>query len=124
MVLSPEILGRALADAPDPHLARLQLSRVGEHPAAREVLERPDVLPAAVRLLGFSTAAADLLVAHPQEAEALAGLRGRDLAELREELDSEVTRRGVVDGLRLFRRRAMLRVAASDLMGAPLEEVV
>ena len=34
------------------------------------------------------------------------------------------TRRGPADGLRRFRRRAMLRVAARDLGGAPLEDVV
>src|SRR6266508_3866831 len=69
-VISPEALGRALADAADPHLARLQLSRVGEDPVAREVLGRPELLPVAVRVLGFSTAAADFLVAHPEEAAA------------------------------------------------------
>src|SRR3954466_5614859 len=36
---TPETLGLALADAPDPHLARLQLSRVGERAPAREILE-------------------------------------------------------------------------------------
>ena len=61
-VISPEVLGRTLAEAPDPELARVQLSRVGEHPAAREALQRPEVLPNALRLLGFSRAAADFLV--------------------------------------------------------------
>jgi glutamate-ammonia-ligase adenylyltransferase len=125
MVLSPEMLGRALADAPDPHLARLQLSRVGEHAVAREALERPEVLPAAVRLLGFSTAAADLLVAHPEETSALADLHPRSPEELETELASDVRRLGERGAaLRRFRRRAMLRVAARDLSGAPLEEVV
>src|SRR5205085_4867436 len=123
-LVDPEELGRALAEAPDPELARVALSRVGESPAAREILARPGVLSAAVRLLGFSTAAADLVVAHPEEAEALASVRSRGAAELRDELDGDVGRRGVRDGLRLFRRRAMLRVAARDLAGAPLEDVV
>jgi [glutamine synthetase] adenylyltransferase / [glutamine synthetase]-adenylyl-L-tyrosine phosphorylase len=122
--LNPEELGRALAEAPDPELARVALSRVGEHPGAREMLARPDVLPAAVRLLGFSSAAADLLVAHPEEAGALADLRARTAEDLREELRADLEQRGEVEGLRLFRRRAMLRVAARDLMGASLEEVV
>ena len=122
--MNPEELGRALAEAPDPELARVALSRVGEHPAARDLLARPDVLPVAVRLLGFSSAAADLLVAHPEESGALADLRARDAADLREELRADLERSGEVDGLRLFRRRAMLRVAARDLMGASFEDVV
>jgi glutamate-ammonia-ligase adenylyltransferase len=123
-VRGPEELGRALASAPDPELARVALSRVGEHPVARETLARPEVLRAAVRLLGFSTAAADLLVAHPEEAASLADLHPREPAELREELREEVDRRGPANGLRLFRRRAMLRAAARDLGGASVEEVV
>ena len=41
--MDPEELGRALAEAPDPELARIALSRVGESPAAREILARPGV---------------------------------------------------------------------------------
>jgi glutamate-ammonia-ligase adenylyltransferase len=122
--MSPEELGRALAKAPDPELARVALSRVGEDPRAREALGRPEVLSAAVRLLGFSRAATDLLVAHPEEAEALADLHVRTTEELQRELTGDVEERGAPIGLRLFRRRAMLRVAARDLGGAPLEEVV
>src|SRR5919109_3215245 len=66
-VLTPEILGRTFADAPDPELARIAFSRVGATPEARDLLGRPDVLPVASSLLGFSTAAADLLVRHPEE---------------------------------------------------------
>ncbi len=124
-MVSPETLGRALADAPDPHLARLQLSRVGERPVARDVLSRPEVLPVAVRLLGFSTAAADFLVANPEESEALADLHPRSREELDEELAGDVRRLGTREAaLRRFRRRAMLRIAARDLMGADLEDVV
>ncbi|HEX7464146.1 MAG TPA: DUF294 nucleotidyltransferase-like domain-containing protein [Actinomycetota bacterium] len=123
-MITPETLGRALAEAPDPELARLALSRVGEDPRARRVLARPDVLPVAVRLLGFSTAAADFFVAHPEEVEALGDLRLRERAQLDVELGADVCRRGPLDGLRLFRRRAMLRIAARDLSGAPVEEVV
>ncbi len=123
-MIDPEELGRTLASAPDPELARVALSRVGERPVARDILARPEVLPTAVRLLGFSSAAADLLVAHPEETETLADLRSRTSGDLREELRGDREQRGDVDGLRLFRRRAMLRVAARDLMGAPLEEVV
>ena len=69
-MLTPEVLGRTLATAPDPELARVALSRIGEDPRARDVLGRDDVLPLAVRLLGFSTATTDFLVAHPDEAQA------------------------------------------------------
>ncbi len=123
-MLSRETLGRALAEAPDPELARVAISRVGEDPGAREILARPEVLPVAVRLLGFSRAAADFLVAHPEETEALADARARSRAELDAELEADVARIGPAEGLRLFRRRAMLRVAARDLFGASLEDVV
>ena len=71
-VLTPELLGRALGDAPNPEMARVAVSRLGERPAAREQLERPEIIPAAARLLGFSTAAADFFLAHPEELESLA----------------------------------------------------
>jgi [glutamine synthetase] adenylyltransferase / [glutamine synthetase]-adenylyl-L-tyrosine phosphorylase len=121
---TPEILGRALAAAPDPELARLALSRVGESPVARELLAEPGALEAAVRLLGFSNAATDFLVAHPEETRLFADLtpRGRD-ALLAEAVD-DVARHGARAGLRRFRRRALMRVAARDLAGAPYDEVV
>ncbi|MBI3649361.1 MAG: hypothetical protein HY240_11535 [Actinobacteria bacterium] len=110
----------SVADAPDPELARVAIERVGE---AGGVFE-PDALPAAIRLLGFSTAAADFLVQHPEEVAALADLHPRGRAELEPELERDADARGPEDGLRLFRRRAMTRVAARDLVGAPLDEVV
>ncbi|MEX2421136.1 MAG: bifunctional glutamine-synthetase adenylyltransferase/deadenyltransferase, partial [Actinomycetota bacterium] len=119
-----ERLERVLAEAPDPELARVALSRVGEHPAAREMLEREEVLPVAVRLLGFSTAATDFLVANPGEAAALSDVRPRTRTELEGELADDVERLGVRDGMRRFRRRTMLRVAARDLSGARFEDVV
>jgi [glutamine synthetase] adenylyltransferase / [glutamine synthetase]-adenylyl-L-tyrosine phosphorylase len=123
-VLTPEILGRTFADAPDPELARVAFSRVGATPDARDLLGRPDVLPVASRLLGFSTAAADLLLRHPEEIQELTDVRARDRAELDRELAADVDAYGAPDGLRRFRRRAMLRIAARDLVGAPLDEVV
>jgi glutamate-ammonia-ligase adenylyltransferase len=123
-VLTPEELGRALAAAPDPELARVALSRVGEHRVAREALEDPQVFDAAVRLLGFSTAAADFLVAHPEETAALADVRARSRGDLDVELAADIDQLGTEDGLRRFRRRVMLRVAVRDLGGAPLEEIV
>jgi glutamate-ammonia-ligase adenylyltransferase len=123
-VLTPDVLGRTLAEAPDPELARVALSRVGEDARAREALAREDVLPVAVRLLGFSTAAADFLVAHPEEAGCLADLRPRGRDELDRELDADLGRLGDLNGLRRFRRRAMTRIAARDLGGSALEDVV
>src|SRR3954454_22764093 len=120
-MISPEVLGRTLAGAPEPELARVALPRVGEDPAARAVLSAPEVLPAAVRLLGFSRAAADFLVAHPEEASSLANVAGRAGADLEAELAEDIRRSGAETGLRMFRRRALLRIAASDLAGAQLE---
>jgi glutamate-ammonia-ligase adenylyltransferase len=123
-VLTPETLGRTLAGAPDPQLARVALARVGEDPRAREILADESVLRTALPLLGLSTAAADLLVAHPEEAGALADVSRRPADELRAELDADVDAFGVVDGLRRFRRRSMLRVAAADLGGRAFAGVV
>ena len=49
---------------------------------------RPETLAVAVRLLGFSTAAADFLVAHPEEASAFADVTARS----RPALDAELAR--------------------------------
>ena len=117
MIVDPDIV----AAAPDPELARVALERVGE---AGGVVADPAVALVATRLLGFSTAAADFFVRHPEETLMLADVSRRGREALDAELAQEVTRRGPRDGLRLFRRRAMLRVAARDLAGAALEEVV
>jgi glutamate-ammonia-ligase adenylyltransferase len=121
---APEILGRALAAAPDPELARVALSRVGESPIARGLLAEPATLEAAVRLLGFSTAATDFLMAHPEEARLFGDGKPRGRGELLAEATDDVSRLGPRPGLRRFRLRALLRVAARDLAGAPYDEVV
>jgi [glutamine synthetase] adenylyltransferase / [glutamine synthetase]-adenylyl-L-tyrosine phosphorylase len=123
-VTSPEALGRALAAAPDPELARVALSRVGEAPAARDVLAQPEALEPAARLLGFSSAAADFLVAHPEEGGLFLDLAPRSRDRLLEEARTAARDHGAEAGLRRFRRRALSRVAARDLGGAELEEVV
>jgi glutamate-ammonia-ligase adenylyltransferase len=123
-VITPEVLGRALGEAPDPELARVAMARMGERPRARDLLSRPDILPAAARLLGLSRAASDFFAAHPEELEALADLRPRHLDELIAEGDQAVAAVGPWSGLRRFRRRASYRAAARDLAGATLEEVV
>lgn len=118
------MLGRTFATAPDPELARVAFSRVGDDPTAREALARPEIIESAARLLGFSRAAADFLVANPHEVHALADVSARDGGALRAELAADVDGLGPVDGLRRFRRRAILRVAARDLTGATLDEVL
>ena len=123
-MMTPEVLGRTLAEAPDPELARVALSRVGEDRFAREVLSEPEVLLVAARLLGISRAAADFLVAHPEDTVAFRDVSRRSRDALQAEVAADVADRGVGPGLRVFRRRAMLRVAARDLSGTPLEDVV
>ncbi|MGZ5295155.1 MAG: [protein-PII] uridylyltransferase family protein, partial [Actinomycetota bacterium] len=123
-VLTPEMLGRTFAAAPDPELARVAFSRVGDIAAARTALARPEITDVAARLLGFSTAATDFLVAHPDEVETLADVGARSGGALRAEVAADIDLLGPTAGLRRFRRRAMLRVAARDLAGAPLEDVV
>lgn len=121
--MTPEVLGRALGEAPDPELARIAVSRMEEKPGARELLERPDIIPAAARLLGFSAAASDFFTAHPEELETLADLRARTLEELCTEAVSAAQALGAPAGVRRFRRRASYRVAARDLAGASVEDV-
>ncbi|MEZ0235685.1 MAG: DUF294 nucleotidyltransferase-like domain-containing protein [Actinomycetota bacterium] len=123
-MLTPEMLGRTFADAPDPELARVAFSRVGDDPVAREALARPEVTEVAARLLGFSRAAADVFVAHPDEVASLADVSPREGGALRAELAGDIDRLGSAAGLRRFRRRSMLRVAARDLAGGTLDDVV
>jgi len=108
-----------LARAPDPELARVALSRVrdaGAHVSDDDV--------ALVRLLGFSRAASDFLVRHPDEAWAIADAASRTHHAREAERGADVGRLGGLGGVRRFRRRAMLRIAARDLAGAELEDVV
>ena len=122
-MISAELLGRALGEAPNPELARVAVSRLGELPEARAQLERPEVIGAAARLLGFSTAAADFFVAHPEELQSLADLRPRSSDDLGAEVRIDIEARGIEAGLRRFRRRASYRVAVRDLAGASVEAV-
>jgi glutamate-ammonia-ligase adenylyltransferase len=123
-VATPESLGLALAAAPDPELARVTVARLQERRPARALLERPEVLQAVAPLLGFSTAAADFFLTHPDELASFADLRPRSVDELRAEASGDVAAAGPIAGLRRFRRRASYRVAARDLDGAPVEDVM
>jgi glutamate-ammonia-ligase adenylyltransferase len=117
-------LERTLGAAPDPILAHTAWERVTEHADAREILERPAVAEVAIPVLGFSPAAADFIVRHPDEAGLFATATPRTRANLDAEVAADVERLGAVPGLRRFRRRAMLRIAARDLGIATLDEVV
>ncbi|MGA9159490.1 MAG: bifunctional glutamine-synthetase adenylyltransferase/deadenyltransferase [Actinomycetota bacterium] len=117
-------LDRFAPDSPDPELARVSLTRVAERAEARAVMTRPQILPVVTRLLGFSTSAADFLVAHPEEVASLSDVGPRSQTQLEAELAGDVERLGLLEALRRFRRRSMLRVAARDLGSASLEEVV
>ena len=121
---SPEKLGRALAAAPDPDRARVALSRVGEDARARDLLADPVVLERAIPILGLSTTVTDFLVANPEEVALFADLDPRDRDRLRAEAEADVARLGPEAGLRRFRRRATARVAARDLAGEPVDDVV
>jgi glutamate-ammonia-ligase adenylyltransferase len=123
-VMGPESLGRALGEAPNPEMARVALSRLGERPVARELLEHPEIVGSAARLLGFSSAAVDFYVAHPEELGSLGEVRARPSPELLAEARAAADELGPEAGLRRFRRRASYRVAARDLAGAPVDEVV
>ncbi|HEX8099587.1 MAG TPA: putative nucleotidyltransferase substrate binding domain-containing protein, partial [Actinomycetota bacterium] len=122
--MTPELLGRAFAEAPNPELARIAVSRVGERAVARDLLARPEITSAAARLLGFSTAASDFFSANPEELESLADLRPRSANDFLAEGRHDVGHLGPPAGLRRFRRRAAYRIAARDLFGAPVDEVM
>jgi glutamate-ammonia-ligase adenylyltransferase len=112
-----------LALAPDPALAEAAYGRVIADPRAAALREGP-ARATAVRLLGLSRAAADLLVRYPEESAALVDVTARDRRALDQEVATDVERYGPPAGLRRFRRRALMRVAARDLAGTGLEEVV
>jgi glutamate-ammonia-ligase adenylyltransferase len=113
-----------VAEPADPELARVALSRLEERPGTGDALAREDIRGPLLLLLGFSTAAADFFVAHPEEVEALADLGPRWKEALALEAADDEASLGASGGLRRFRRRAGYRVAARDLDGAPVEETM
>ncbi len=124
-VLTPEMLGRTLAEAPDPELARVAISRVGRRPG-RARAARPS------RRAAGRGAAPGVLDRRGRLPGPPSG-GGRD-ARRRPRADARRARRASWPttspraaprtGSGVFRRRAMLRVAARDLDGASLEDVV
>jgi glutamate-ammonia-ligase adenylyltransferase len=123
-VSTPEALGRALAGAPDPEMARVALSRIGESPEARAILADPVVVEHAAPLLGYASGATDFLVARPEETTLFVDLAPRPREALLAEASALLARLGPEAGFRRFRRRAMYRVAARDLAGASVDGVV
>ncbi len=121
---SPRELGLALAKAPDPELARVAVSRLGDHPLGREALSDARVAVHAIPLIGFSTAATDFFVRHPDELWSLADEAPKDASALLAEAENDADTLGPQAGVRRFRLRASYRLAARDLAGATLEHVV
>ncbi len=113
-----------MTSAPSRQIKRWPRSRCNGCGTPEADLDGADLMASTVRLLGFSTAAADFFVRHPDELATLADVSTRDRAALDAELATDVTALGLVPGLRRFRQRAMARVAAHDLGGAGLEDVV
>jgi glutamate-ammonia-ligase adenylyltransferase len=113
-----------MAAAPDPELARIAMSRVGESPVARDLLAQPGLAEMAAPILGFSTAASDFLVAHPEELALFEDLALRSRDQLLDEVSQDIAAHGAAAGIRRFRRRALFRIATKDLAGESLEAVV
>lgn len=126
--LLPVILGW-LSAAPDPDLGLLQLRRLAEGAArsaalARTFRESPVAAERVCHLLGSSRLVGEALRREPEFVDALAGgpaLDERSREELVEEgLETLEWRPGVEErrqGLRRFKRRHLLRIAARDLLG-------
>jgi [glutamine synthetase] adenylyltransferase / [glutamine synthetase]-adenylyl-L-tyrosine phosphorylase len=127
--LLPVILGW-LSVAPDPDLGLLQLRRLAEGPARSASLattfrDSPGAAERACRLLGSSRVVGDALRRQPDFVEVLgqdaAMEREKSSASLVEEALGTLTWRGGSEerreGLRRFKRRELLRIAARDVLG-------
>ncbi|MGH8985465.1 MAG: bifunctional [glutamine synthetase] adenylyltransferase/[glutamine synthetase]-adenylyl-L-tyrosine phosphorylase [Acidimicrobiia bacterium] len=127
--LLPVLLGW-LSAAPDPDLGLLQLRRLAEGPARSASLattfrESPGAAERTCRLLGSGRVLGDALRRQPEFVETLgdddALAREKDRTELVEEALGTLTwRTGTEErreGLRRFKRRELLRIAARDMLG-------
>ena len=127
--LLPVVLGW-LSAAPDPDLGLLQLRRLAEGPARSASLattfrDSPGAAERTCRLLGSGRALGDALRRQPEFVETLGDdemlAREKTRAELVEEALGTLTwRRGAEErreGLRRFKRRELLRIAARDVLG-------
>ncbi len=119
-----------LSAAPDPDLGLLQLRRLAEGPARSASLaaafrDSPGAAERACRLLGSGRVLGDGLRRQPDFVERLGDddelARERTRAELVEEALGTLTWRtsteGRRQGLRRFKRRELLRIAARDVLG-------
>ena len=119
-----------LSATPDPDLGLLQLRRLAEGDArsaslARTFRESPRAAERTCRLLGSSRLLGDALRRQPDFVEALgddaALAREKSRDELVDEAFGTLTWRAGVDerrvGLRRFKRREVLRIAARDVLG-------
>jgi glutamate-ammonia-ligase adenylyltransferase len=124
-----------LSASPDPDLGLLQLRRLAEHSGRDQALaptfrDQPGAAARVCRVLGSSRVVGDALLRQPDVVELLGDddwfARERSADELREAAlgtlgwrqDTEARRAG----LRRFKRRELLRIAARDVVGlAPLE---
>jgi len=126
-----------LSETPDPDLGLLQLRRLAEGRARSGALaitfrESPGAASRVCRLLGSSRLVGEALRRHPEFVPSLADepllSTEKSRAELTEEAvetlawrtDDEARR----EGLRRFKRRELLRVAARDLLGYASVEAV
>jgi glutamate-ammonia-ligase adenylyltransferase len=132
--LLPVVLGW-LSATPDPDLGLLQLRRLAEGPTrsswlARTLRDAPGAAARAVHVLGSSRMVGDALLRQPDFIESLgddAALAERTTVELVEQARETLQWRTGVEarrsGLRRFKRREHLRIAARDLLDrASLEE--
>ncbi|HYH51581.1 MAG TPA: bifunctional [glutamine synthetase] adenylyltransferase/[glutamine synthetase]-adenylyl-L-tyrosine phosphorylase [Acidimicrobiia bacterium] len=126
-----------LSETPDPDMGLLQLRRLAEGRARSGALavtfrEAPGAAQRVCQLLGSSRLVGDALRRHPEFVPSLADdaylahCKGRE--ELVEEAVGTLAWRADVDerreGLRRFKRRELLRIAARDLLGCPAVEAI
>ncbi|MGH9039287.1 MAG: bifunctional [glutamine synthetase] adenylyltransferase/[glutamine synthetase]-adenylyl-L-tyrosine phosphorylase [Acidimicrobiia bacterium] len=126
-----------LSEAPDPDLGLLQLRRLAEGRARSGALaitfrESPGAAERVCRLLGSSRVVGDALRRHPEFVPSLADddllAEEKSRAALVEEALGTLAWRGDEEahreGLRRFKRRELLRIAARDLLGFASVEAV
>ncbi|HVW34787.1 MAG TPA: bifunctional [glutamine synthetase] adenylyltransferase/[glutamine synthetase]-adenylyl-L-tyrosine phosphorylase, partial [Acidimicrobiia bacterium] len=126
-----------LSETPDPDLGLLQLRRLAEGRARSEALavafrEAPGAAERVCRLLGSSRLVGDALRRHPELVPSLAEPdflgRPKDRDELVDDALGTLAWRAGADerqeGLRRFKRRELLRIAARDLLGFASVEAV
>jgi glutamate-ammonia-ligase adenylyltransferase len=127
--LLPVLLGW-LSETPDPDLGLLQLRRLAEGPARSSALatafrESPGAAERTCRILGTSRLLGDGLRRQPDFVDTLADDTALARAKERDELVAEALgtlswredERSRREGLRRFKRRQLLRIAARDILG-------